>query len=90
LLIQLTNCDAKAGFRRRRAINAPDAPHNLVVHPSYFTSAFGKRPADQQSRSSVIPTSSRIDIDHFQYGGILSKVEIVGLGEEVDAGEEKE
>jgi hypothetical protein len=62
----------------------------LWVHPSYFTSAFGKQLADQCSQSSVIPTSSRIDIDHFQYGGILSKVERVGLGEEVDAGEEEE
>jgi hypothetical protein len=88
-LIQLTNCDAKAGFRRRLATNVPDAPH-LVVHPSYFTSAFKKRLADQRNRSSVIPTSSRIDIDHFKYGGILSKVQRVGLGEEVDAGEEEE
>jgi len=89
LLIQLANCDAKAGLRRRRAINVPDAPH-LVVHPSYFTSAFRKRLADQCCRSSVPPISSRIDIDHFQYGGILSKVERVELGEEVDAGEEEE
>jgi hypothetical protein len=62
----------------------------FVVHPSYFTSAFRKRLADQRSRSSVIPTSSRIDIDDFKYGGILSKVERAGLGEEVDAGEEEE
>ena len=44
----------------------------------------------QRSRSSVIPTSCRIDIDHFEYGGILSKIERVGLDEEVDAGEEEE
>jgi hypothetical protein len=61
-----------------------------VVHPPYFTSAFRKRLADQRSLSSEIPMSSRIDVDHFQYGGILSKVERVGLGEPVDAGEEEE
>jgi hypothetical protein len=61
----------------------------VVCDPSYFISAFGKRLADQRSRSSVIPTSSRIDIDDFQYGGILSKVGRVGFGEEVDAGEEE-
>jgi hypothetical protein len=68
--------------------NVPDAPH-LVVHRSYFTSAFRKRLADQRSRSSVIPTSSRIDTDDFQYEGVLSKIERVGLGEKVDAGEEE-
>ena len=31
----------------------------------------------------------RIGVDHFQYGGILRKVERVGLGEEVDADEEE-
>jgi hypothetical protein len=31
----------------------------------------------------------RIDVDLFQYGGILRKVERVGLGEEVDADEEE-
>ena len=31
----------------------------------------------------------RIDSDHFQYGGILRKVERVELGEKVDAEEEK-
>ena len=46
--------------------------------------------ADQRSQASVIPTPSRIDTDDFQYGGILSKVERVELGEEVDAGEEEE
>jgi hypothetical protein len=30
-----------------------------------------------------------IDVDHFQYGGILRKVWGVGLGEEVDADEEE-
>ena len=30
-----------------------------------------------------------IDVDHFQYGGILRKVRGVGLGEEVDADEEE-
>ena len=44
---------------------------------------------DQRSQSSVIPTFSRIDTDDFQYEGILSKVERVGLGEKVDAGEEE-
>jgi hypothetical protein len=30
-----------------------------------------------------------IDVDHFQYGGILRKVGGAGLGEEVDADEEE-
>jgi hypothetical protein len=30
-----------------------------------------------------------IDVDHFQYGGILRKVERAGPGEEVDADEEE-
>jgi hypothetical protein len=33
--------------------------------------------------------SSRIDTDNFQYEGVLSKIERVGLGEKVDAGEEE-
>jgi hypothetical protein len=45
--------------------------------------------AVQRSRSSVIPTSSRIDTDGFQCEGVLSKVERFGLGEKVDAGEEE-
>jgi len=33
--------------------------------------------------------SSRIDTDDFQYEGVLSKIERVGFGEKVDAGEEE-
>jgi hypothetical protein len=75
-------------LRRKPAISAPDAP-NLVFHPSYFTSAFRKWLADQQSQSSVIPTSRRVDTDDSQYEGILSKVERLGLSEKVDANEEE-
>ena len=50
----------------------------------------GSALADQQSQASVIPTTSRIDTDNFQYEGVLSKIERVGLGEKVDAGEEEE
>jgi len=33
--------------------------------------------------------SSRINTDNFQYEGVLSKIERVGLGEKVNAGEEE-
>ena len=60
-----------------------------MFHPSYFTTAVWKRLAVQPSRSSVIPTSSRIDTDSFQYEAILSKVERFGLGEKISADEEE-
>ena len=66
--------------------NAP----NLMLHPSYFTTAVWKQLAVQRSRSSLIPTSSRIDTDGFQYGAILSKVEKFGSGEKIGADEEEE
>jgi len=65
--------------------NAP----NLMLHPSYFTTAVWKQLAVQRSRSSLIPTSSRIDTDGFQYEAILSKVERFGVGEKIGADEEE-
>lgn len=47
-------------------------------------------PADQRSPSPATPAFWRIDTDHFQYGGILRKVERAGVGENADAGKEEE
>jgi hypothetical protein len=87
-LIQLASCDAAQGSGEDERLVLQMFPTLCLIRP-ISPQRSGSGLADQRSQTSVIPTPSRIDTDNFQYEGVLSKIERVGLGEKVDAGEEE-